>query len=77
VIAISRDPLASVAVANGVRRVRHALDAYRFARGRGPDRLSMLGDGGLLAESALTSPEGRPYYYRKRHDGAVLLAPER
>ena len=32
---------------------------------------------GLLGAEALAHPEGRPYYYVEREDGAVLLAPER
>jgi hypothetical protein len=58
-------------------RLRHALDAHRFTHGRWPDRLADLGSDGTLPGDALASAEGRPYYYVKREDGAVLLAPER
>jgi hypothetical protein len=58
-------------------RVIHALDEYRFLNGSWPDRLDRLAEQGILARSELTSELGRPYYYVKRADGAVLLAPER
>jgi hypothetical protein len=58
-------------------RVSHALEAYRLGSGRWPDRLFELSDQGILPPEQLASEEGRPYYYAKRADGAVLLAPER
>jgi hypothetical protein len=58
-------------------RVSHALEAYRFGTGRWPDRLFELSDRGILSPEQLASEQGRPYYYAKRVDGAVLLAPER
>jgi hypothetical protein len=58
-------------------RVRHALEAYRFTHGRWPDQLIELSADGVLPEDALASDGDRPYYYVKRRDGAVLLAPER
>ena len=59
------------------RGVRHALEAYRLADGRWPEELTELAARGLLGAEALAHPEGRPYYYVEREDGAVLLAPER
>ncbi len=58
-------------------RVRHALEAYRIGGRRWPDRLFELSDRGILPTEQLASEQGRPYYYVKRADGAVLLAPER
>jgi hypothetical protein len=58
-------------------RVSHALEAYRLRDGRWPDRLFELADQGILPAEQLASEQGRPYYYAKRADGAVLLAPER
>ncbi len=58
-------------------RVSHALEAYRLGRGHWPDRLFELSDQGILPPEQLASEQGRPYYYAKRVDGAVLLAPER
>jgi hypothetical protein len=58
-------------------RLRHALEAYRFSRGQWPSRLERLVERGILPARALASAHRRPYYYVKRADGAVLLAPER
>jgi hypothetical protein len=58
-------------------RVSHALEAYRFSSGRWPERLAQLSERGILTPDELASEEGRPYYYAKRAEGAVLLAPER
>jgi len=58
-------------------RVRHALEAFRFARGEWPRRLKQLSDSGLLPPEALALDGPRPYYYVARKNGAVLLAPER
>jgi hypothetical protein len=58
-------------------RVGHALESYRFAAGRWPGRLSDLARAGILTTAQLASDEGRPYYFARRADGAVLLAPER
>jgi hypothetical protein len=58
-------------------RVSHALEAYRLDGGRWPDRLFQLSEQGILLPEQLASDQGRPYYYAKRAEGAVLLAPER
>jgi len=57
-------------------RVRKALEAYRFEIGRWPERLEELVVAGYLEAGALTLSEGTPYYYARRGDEAVLLAPE-
>ena len=57
-------------------RLRHAVEAYRFARGEWPGRLKQLSERGFLPPEALASDEGRPYYYARRGDEAILLAPE-
>jgi hypothetical protein len=59
------------------RGVRNALETHRFTHGRWPAGLEDLESQGLLAAGALAAAEGRPYYYRQRESGAVLLAPER
>jgi hypothetical protein len=71
------DPLEALREDYAARGVRHALEAYRFADGRWPGALTELAARGLLDVAALAHPEGRPYYYVEREDGAVLLAPER
>jgi hypothetical protein len=74
---IHRAPLESVRQSFAERRVRNALESYRFIEGRWPRLLLQLEERGLLANDALASSAGRPYYYVQREDGAVLLAPER
>jgi hypothetical protein len=65
---IARSPLAEARAASATRRVRHALEAVRFQTGAWPASL----DAGAMA-----APGGRPYYYARRGDGALVLAPER
>jgi hypothetical protein len=74
-VALSRDPLAAARATLAARRVEGALEAYRFATGSLPGELRELADGGWLPAGALTGPEGRPYYYRRRGDGYLLLPP--
>jgi hypothetical protein len=59
------------------RRVRHALEAHRFAEGRWPEGLAELERRGVLAAGRLAQHRGDAYYYVVREDGALLLAPER
>lgn len=75
--AIVRDPLADARAAHEVERLRAAVDAHRFAEGRFPEQLQALVQGGYLPATALTDEHGRPYYYARRGDEFVLLAPER
>ena len=62
--------------AYATRRVRKAIDAYRFVEGAWPPDLQELAIRGFLSESALTPPLARPYYSARRADGVVVLAPE-
>jgi hypothetical protein len=73
---IDRAPLVEARAAFETERVRKALEAYRFSHGRWPDRLEDLVEAGFLKPDALTPSEGRPYYYARQGDDAVLLAPE-
>jgi hypothetical protein len=59
------------------RRVRHALEAYRFVDGHWPEGLSALEQRGVLAAGTLAQHRDAAYYYVVREDGALLLAPER
>ena len=68
-------PLARARSAYETERVRKALEAYQFSNGRWPDSLDELVSDGFLEASALTPSAGRPYYYGRREDAAVLLAP--
>lgn len=75
--AIVADPLAAARAAHEVERLRAAVEAHRFAEGRFPEQLQTLVQRGYLPASALTDAHGRPYYYARRGDEFVLLAPER
>lgn len=75
--AIRHDPLAAARAAHEVERLRAAVEAHRFAEGTWPERLQTLVQRGYVPMGALTDSRGRPYYYAKRDDGFVLLAPER
>jgi hypothetical protein len=75
--AIERDALAAAREAHDARRLRHALDVFRFVHGRWPQDLAELESRPLLGPRSLASVEGRPYYYRNRDGNALLLAPER
>jgi hypothetical protein len=70
---IVRSPLAAARTQHETRGVRHALEAARFATGRWPDSLDAL----AAADRPMAADGGAPYYYMRRDDGAVLLAPER
>src|SRR5262245_53670861 len=65
---IVRSPLAEARTAFATRGARHALEAVRFESGAWPESLDAR---------AMAAPGGRPYYYARRGDGALLLAPER
>jgi len=62
--------------AYATRRVRKALDAYRFVEGGWPPDLQELAIRGFVSEGALTPPLSRPYYSARRAEGVVVLAPE-
>ena len=59
------------------RRVKHALEVYRFTEGRWPGALTALSERGILPGEELATGSGRLYYYARRSDGPVLLAPHR
>jgi hypothetical protein len=75
--ALRADPGAALWAAWQDRRVRHALEAYRFLGGRWPQGLDELAARGLLAPNALAGAQSRPYYYSAGDEGVLLLAPER
>ncbi len=75
--ALERRAVDSVRAAYGTRRVRHAVETHRFLEGRWPDGVGELETTGLLERDALARGGGRPYYYRVRDEGVLLLAPER
>ncbi len=75
--AIERADLDRARDAYASRRIRNALEAYRFSQGQWPGELADLEEFGLIGSHALAPPPGRPYYYARRSDGIVLLPPER
>jgi hypothetical protein len=76
-IAVHRSSFDSAREAFAARRVRHALETYRFIDRRWPRRLAQLENRGIVTDTMLATPSGHPYYYVVREEGAVLLAPER
>ena len=74
---LQRAPIEASRAAFDARRVRHALEAHRFADGRWPEGLAELERRGVLAAGTLAQHRGAAYYYVVREDGALLLAPER
>jgi hypothetical protein len=74
---LQRAPIEATRAAFDAHRVRHALEAHRFADGRWPEELAELERSGLLAAGTLAQRPGAAYYYVVREDGALLLAPER
>ena len=59
------------------RRLRHLLEAHRYAHGNWPESLSELEGARILGDVALTAAQAESYYYRRLEDGYLLLAPER
>ena len=76
-IAIAREPLLAVQSSFARRRLHNRLEAQRFLTGSWPDDLSEPGAWQGADETELAADSLRPYYYRKRDDGYVLLAPRR
>ncbi len=72
---IVRAPLAEARRVFEKRRVRHVLEAQRLLSGSWPADASGPDPTGLLRGDALTPAHGDPYYYVRRGEGIVLLAP--
>ena len=75
--ALRLEALESLRAAYAARAVRHAVETHRFAQGKWPERIEELESRGTLAPGSLAETGARPYYYRQREDGVLLLAPER
>lgn len=56
-------------------RLGSALEQYRLARGRYPERLEQLVEQDLVDASDLSRPFDVPFHYRAAGDGYVLLPP--
>ncbi len=70
------DPQRRAEIAFDTRRLRHLVEAYRFATGHWPHGLEDLTARGWLPADALAAAEEHPYYYVRRGDAALVLAPE-
>ena len=77
VAALPQQTRAALDDAYATRRARHALEAHRFVTGSWPDRLADVTREGLLADGVLAAPDTAAYYYARRDEGVVLLAPAR
>jgi hypothetical protein len=71
-----RDPAQRAEQSFETRRLRHLVEAYRFATGEWPRGLGELVDHGWLSPHTLAAREQHPYYYVRRGDAALVLAPE-
>jgi hypothetical protein len=78
VFPIERLPLERARALFEKRRLRHALEAQRMLSGGFPERLAESARTGLLGRDALTPSDAADYYYyARRGNGILLLAPER
>ena len=77
ILPIERAPLEEARLVFEKRRVRHVLEAQHLLTGAWPAELDGADSTGLLEGDALTPSNGGAYYYARRGDGIVLLAPER
>ena len=68
------DPAARADAAHEMVRLRQSALAYRFARGRWPAEASDLQE--LAGSEVMAGTLADSYYFRRRDDGVVMLAPE-
>jgi hypothetical protein len=73
---LDRDPQRQAEIAFETRRLRHLVEAYRFATGDWPRDLGELQARGWLPPGALAAADEHPYYYVRRGDAVLVLAPE-
>ena len=77
VFPIVRAPLAEAREGFEKRRLRNRLEAGHLISGGWPEALSPREPAGGGASGALTGARGDAYYYARRGNGVVLLAPGR
>ncbi len=75
VISLDRDFLLEAQHRFSAARMRNLVEAYRLAEGQWPRQIQPL-QLWAAAAGALTPLENGPYYFRRRDQGPVLLAPE-
>jgi hypothetical protein len=73
---LDRDPQRRAEIAFETRRLRNLVEAYRFATGDWPGGLGDLQARGWLPPGALAVADEHPYYYVRRGDAVLVLAPE-
>jgi hypothetical protein len=73
---LDRDPQRHAEIAFETRRLRNLAEAYRFATGDWPRGLEDIAAQGWLPSGALAANDEHPYYYVRRGDGVLVLAPE-
>lgn len=74
---IERRPLESARQSFARRGLGHALEAYHYLWGEWPSELADLERSGLADIRALTASSVEPYYYARREERILLLAPPR
>jgi hypothetical protein len=75
VVSLDRDFLLEAQHRFSAVRMRNLIEAYRLAEGHWPRQIQPL-QLWAAAAGALTPLENGPYYFRRRDQGPVLLAPE-
>lgn len=68
------DPVARADAAHETVRLRQMALAYRFSRGRWPGKISDLQE--LEGAEVMAGTLADSYYFRRRSDGVVVLAPK-
>ena len=75
--ALDQKPLETVRAAYAAMRTQHAIEDFRMANRRWPRDRGEVEELRLPGSVALAATESAPYYYVRRENGAVLLAPAR
>jgi hypothetical protein len=70
------DPQRRAEIAFETRRLRNLVEAYRFATGDWPAELGEIEARGWLPPGTLAAADEHPYYYARRGDAVLVLAPE-
>jgi hypothetical protein len=73
---LDRDPQRQAEMAFATRRLRNMAEAYRFATGDWPRALEDIAAQGWLPSGALAGADEHPYYYVRRGNEVLVLAPE-
>jgi len=74
--ALDGDPQRRAEITFETRRLRNLVEAYRFATGDWPREIGDIAALGWLPPGALAATDEHPYYYVRRGDAVLVLAPE-